>query len=635
MAHPSTWDDSQSYMSQHHQTPTTTTSHRATRRDILRTLAIILAVLGLVLTSSALNLVPGVSAAEGAKKAVIVAGPVHSLTDKFKGYAKAIADAAEAQGMETIRIFHPYAPAKRVRNLAQGADLFVYVGHGNGWPSPFGPFQEDTKNGLGLDPLDPEKRGPNTVVYKGANWLRDNLELAPDAVVILSHLSYASGNASSGMAIPSRSVAIERVDNFANGFLSIGARVVWALGWQPGADVIDALYDEDATMDAVFMTRYREPMNPRNGWIGYKPGYYDSDRIPGARIHIDPHPDAGYLRAITGDLDFTTTKWRNAEAQPPDTTAPVISALKTGQAAGTITTTGASTPVFTPNGDGRSDSIGVSFELSEGAFLEVKVKRDGKVVRQDSSWAQAGAGTVSWNGRNDNGKYAAEGRYNVHLTPTDRAGNTGERKSVPVKLLNSVKNPTANPELFWAGDGDSIAAKSALKARLTRKATISWTIRNGKGSIVRRGLINEERPAGDVRFVWDGRNDEGARVPSGLYMARVKVQTAAGWYAHELKVRNMPFQAWTPKWTRQRGDTVTLKVTSAEPLRKKPVVTANQKGIAKYTVPAWRVRKIGTNQYKVVIKTRAKGKAGAMAVRVTGTDKQGGTNTKVFIVKLT
>ncbi len=37
--------------------------------------------------------------------------------------------------MEVVRIFHPNAPAYRVKNLAQGADLFVYVGHGNGWPS--------------------------------------------------------------------------------------------------------------------------------------------------------------------------------------------------------------------------------------------------------------------------------------------------------------------------------------------------------------------------------------------------------------------------------------------------------------------------------------------------------------------
>jgi flagellar hook assembly protein FlgD len=610
-------------------------SHRALRKDIIRTLAVVLAVIALVLTSSALNWVTRVAAAEdGPKKAVIVAGPVHSLTDKYKGYAKDIADAAEARGMETIRVFHPYAPASRVKNVAQGADLFVYVGHGNGWPSPYGPFQEETKNGLGLDAADPDERSPSVVKYKGADWLREHIELAPNAVVILSHLSYASGNASSGMPIPTRSVAIERVDNFANGFLSIGARVVWALGWQPGADIVDALHQEDATMDAIFMTRYREAVNPRSGWIGHDPGYYQSQRIPGATVHIDPHPSEGYLRGITGDLDFTTNAWRNAAAPPADTTAPVVSNVSARQEKVTIASVDPEAPIFTPNGDGISDTMGISYKLSEGAFLEVKVKRDGSAVRRATSWAQSGPGTVSWNGRNDNGNHVAEGKYNVYLTPTDRAGNKGQSKVISVRVLNSVKNPTVNPALFWARDGDAIAATSALKARLTRQATVSWIIRDQNGKIIRRGIPAEVRPAGDVRFVWNGKNDDGAWAPQGKYTARVRVTSDKGSYAHDVVVRHMPFQAYTPSWTRRRGDTITLKITTAEPLKAKPVVTANQPGIARYTVWPKRITKLSANQYRVVIKTKKAGKAGQMKVRVVGTDKQGGTNSKVFSLRL-
>jgi flagellar hook assembly protein FlgD len=605
------------------------------RRDAIRLLAVVASIVALVLTSSALNLVTKVTAADDVpKKAVIVAGPVHGNTDRFKGYAKDMADAAEAQGMEVTRIFHPYAPASRVKNQAQGADLFVYVGHGNGWPSNYGPFQEDTKHGLGLDAADPDDRGPSTVVYKGANWLRNNIEFAPDAVVILSHLSYASGNGSSGMAIPSRSVAVKRVDNFANGFLSIGARVVWALGWQPGAHVVDALYEENATMDAVFMTRYGSKVSPLSGWIGHNPGYYDSERIPGARIHIDPDPEYGYLRAITGDLDFTTTAWRNAEAAPDDKVAPVVSNVRASQASVTIASGDPDAPVFTPNGDGISDTIRISYKLSEGAYLEVKVKRDGGAVRRSSSWAQGGDGAVTWNGRKDNGDYAAEGKYNVYLTPTDRAGNTGQAKVVSVKLLNSIKNPTVKPELFWARDGDSIAPSSALKAKLTRAAKVSWLIRDKGGKIVRRGIDGEQRQPGDVRFVWNGRDDAGAYVPDGRYTARVRVTRSSGSYAHDVVVLHMPFKAWTPKWTRKRGDTITLKVTTTEPLKKKPVVTANQPGIVKYTVPAKKVTKLSANVYKVVIKTRNKGKAGDMKIRVIGEDKGGGSNAKVFTIKL-
>ena len=51
-------------------------------------------------------------------------------------------------------------------------------------------------------------------------------------------------------------------------------------------------------------------------------------------------------------------------------------------------------------------------------------------------------------------------------------------------------------------------------------------------------------------------------------------------------------------------------------------------------LPAKKVTKVGPNLYKVVIKTKVKSKKGGMAVRVSGTDKQGGTNTKVFIIRL-
>ena len=620
-------------MSANHRTGQTAhTSGASRRKDALRLLAVVLCVLGLLLTSSALNLVSTVSAADGPKKAVVVAGPVHSNTAKYKAYCKAIADAAEQQGMETIRIFHPYAPASKVRTKAQGADLFVYCGHGNGWPSDYGPFQEDTKNGLGLDAADPDKRGPNTVVYKGADWLREHIEFAPNAVVILSHLSYASGNASSGMPIPTRDVAVKRVDNFANGFLSIGARVVWALGWQPGADVVNALHEEDATMDAVFMTRYREGANPLNGWIGWKPGYYDSERIPGATVHIDPHATYGFLRGITGDLGFTTNEWRDDSTRPADLVAPVVSNVKVAQSG--VTISGSTVPVFTPNGDGLSDTIGIGYKLSEGAYLEVKVKRDGGVVRRWKTWAQAGTGTVKWNGRKDNGSTAAEGKFNVFLTATDRAGNVSEPRSTQVKILNSIHSPTVKPSLFWAKDGDGLAPQSALKARLTREGTVSWVIRDAKGAVVRRGIDGEVRAAGDVRFVWDGKRDDGKWAPDGRYTARVTVKRPSGTYAHDVLVRHMPYMAWTKSWTRKRGDTVTLKLTSAEPLKGKPVVIANQPGIKKYTVPARKVSRVSATEFKVVVNTKKKGTAGEMKVRVKGTDKRDGAHTKVFTVRL-
>jgi hypothetical protein len=197
-----------------------------------------------------------------------------------------------------------------------------------------------------------------------------------------------------------------------------------------------------------------------------------------------------------------------------------------------------------------------------------------------------------------------------------------------------MKNPTVKPRLFFAADGDELAQTSALKARLTREATVSWLIKDQDGTIVRRGIDAAERSPGDVRFVWDGTDDAGALVPEGRYTARIRVSRPQGTYAHDVTVRMMPFKLWTSSWKVKRGATVTLRIESAEPLKGKPVVTANQPGIKKYTVSKKKITKLSDTKFKVVLKTRNKGKAGDMKVRVLGTDRDGGTQAKVFTLGL-
>ena len=112
------------------------------RRELRRLVILVVAVATILLSSSALGFVSAARAQEPEpppKRAVIVAGPVHSATSRYRDYAEAIARAAEAEGMEVKRVFHPNATPSRVKRLANGADFFAYAGHGNGWPSPFPP----------------------------------------------------------------------------------------------------------------------------------------------------------------------------------------------------------------------------------------------------------------------------------------------------------------------------------------------------------------------------------------------------------------------------------------------------------------------------------------------------------------
>jgi chitodextrinase len=278
--------------------------------------------------------------APAALKAVIIVGPTHDLTAGHLQRGEALAQSAESYGMDVRRVFHPKATWANVLANIQDAHLVAYYGHGNGWPSPYGPFQEKTKNGFGLNPY--EGAGKGNVEYWGANKIRANVVLAPTAIVLLNHLCYAAGNGESGMGIPSWNVAHQRVDNFAAGFLYSGASAVFAYSSQSVGSVLQALFTTDKTVGQIFTTPGAKPL-PYYGFVNWNPRKLDSVRTPGAVNFLDPHEKEGFQRAVSGNLGLTAAEWRSAtgsDAPPgggslqPDTTPPSVPQALTAESLG-------------------------------------------------------------------------------------------------------------------------------------------------------------------------------------------------------------------------------------------------------------------------------------------------------------
>ena len=82
-------------------------------------------------------------------KVVVVVGPVGSHNAHYKDDANDIVTEAKRYTSNVTKIFTPNATWAKVKAAAQGANVFVYLGHGNGWPSIYAPFQMLTKDGLG------------------------------------------------------------------------------------------------------------------------------------------------------------------------------------------------------------------------------------------------------------------------------------------------------------------------------------------------------------------------------------------------------------------------------------------------------------------------------------------------------
>jgi hypothetical protein len=239
-----------------------------------------------------------------APKVVIVVGPTGSLTSSLKRAANGVAAKAKDLGAKVIKIYSPYATWGAVRKHAQGANLFVYLGHGNGWPSPYKPFQTKTKNGLGLNSA--AGKGNNNHKYYGESYVKNYIKLAKNSVVLLMRLCYASGNPEWGKSAPSKSVAKERVDNYGAGFLRPGARAVFAEAVGKAGYVLNGLFKTNRTMLEIF---WSAPQAVKS----YRIGPYASTRSPSwARAVLDPNPKykIRYVRSVIGDLSMRAGAWR-------------------------------------------------------------------------------------------------------------------------------------------------------------------------------------------------------------------------------------------------------------------------------------------------------------------------------------
>jgi hypothetical protein len=273
-------------------------AQRASRRRSFQTVRLIaIAAIASVLAVGGLATHPEAVAASG-KKVVIVVGPAGSNTSNYIYNAKKLASQARSYGATVYEIYTPHATWARVKKYAQGANLFIYLGHGNGYPSPYGAFNSYSKDGLGLNSYD----GSTTHKYYGEYYVDHYLNFAADAVVILNRLCYASGNSEWGSANPTKATAIKRVDNYGAGFLRTGARAVFAEGIASTSYILYGLFKTTRTMKQIF---WSDPT--RNTHYDFS---FSSSRTPGKTAIMDPSSPGRYYRSVIGDLGMTATTWR-------------------------------------------------------------------------------------------------------------------------------------------------------------------------------------------------------------------------------------------------------------------------------------------------------------------------------------
>ena len=183
---------------------------------------------------------PSTSATKAVPKVVFVVGPAGAATNGYRAQARAAAALARHYTPDVVELYSPDATWPAVRDALQGASLVVYMGHGNGWPSKYrDALYPPTQNGFGLNPA--AGGGDSTHQYFGEGIVGSQVKLAKNAVVLLNHLCYASGNSEPGLPEGTLDVARQRVDNYAAGFVKAGASAVIAEAYQSPSYFVKAI----------------------------------------------------------------------------------------------------------------------------------------------------------------------------------------------------------------------------------------------------------------------------------------------------------------------------------------------------------------------------------------------------------
>jgi|NOAtaT_6_FD_contig_81_949248_length_2973_multi_3_in_0_out_0_2 flagellar basal-body rod modification protein FlgD len=147
-----------------------------------------------------------------------------------------------------------------------------------------------------------------------------------------------------------------------------------------------------------------------------------------------------------------------------------------------------------------------SYNLS-GAANDVKLiirDRDGNLVRTDniSTIRNAGGHTYNWDGKDNQGNVAGEGEYT--LTVEARLGNSTIPATGTAATLRHTK-----PEFVYYLAQDA--------------ASLTVTIKDKNGGIIRRDTTGGTKIAGRNAYVWDGKDNNGNAMPEGEY----KIEIAA------------------------------------------------------------------------------------------------------------
>lgn len=194
--------------------------------------------------------------------------------------------------------------------------------------------------------------------------------------------------------------------------------------------------------------------------------------------------------------------------------------------------------LFSPDGDGRKDTIPVSVESSsEDKWVATVTNAQNQTV-----WSKVYSGKIpakfEWDGTDNSGNKVSDGDYRLAFSATDSAGNFGTAEIANVKVDKRETKAYLTAELdAFSPNGDNYLESQAFALRATLLEGIdSWSfdIVSPEGKSVRQwssdpkgGEKNGKDAVLPSEITWDGLDSEN-KVAEGIFTGNLKISYRKG-----------------------------------------------------------------------------------------------------------
>lgn len=185
------------------------------------------------------------------------------------------------------------------------------------------------------------------------------------------------------------------------------------------------------------------------------------------------------------------------------------------------------TQLFSPNGDGRRDVARVNIRLHEASDVTVEIQKDGTpvVTLVDHERRAKGFESTQFFGRDGLGRPLPDDTYAIKLLA--RSGDKKFERSRKIVIDTTAPRigtlAVTSATLADAGRGECRVALTAADPG----SVVLAARPAGGGKAVRRLGARPVRGDGTIRWLWDGTDADGRRVPPGLYVIDASLSDAA------------------------------------------------------------------------------------------------------------